>query len=140
VVSYVFDASAVLRYLDGETGADRIAEIITEKSAGVHRLLMSAVNWGEVAGVVCRVRGIQAVKGSLEFLTAIGIEVVPATEERAVRSAMIKAQKKIPYADSFGVELAGDSSDHILITADFDAKPAEQDIRIEFLPTKSRLN
>jgi hypothetical protein len=40
------------------------------------------------------------------------------------------------YADCFGVELAMDSRDHILVTADFGAKPAENDIRIEFLPTK----
>jgi hypothetical protein len=42
----------------------------------------------------------------------------------------------IPYADAFGVELAGDSTEHILVTADFDAKPAADRIRIEFLPPK----
>ncbi len=37
---------------------------------------------------------------------------------------------------AFGVELAADSAEHILVTADFDVKPAERDVHIEFLPVK----
>ena len=34
MVTYALDASAVLRYLDGEAGADRVAEIIESHLAG----------------------------------------------------------------------------------------------------------
>ena len=37
---------------------------------------------------------------------------------------------------AFAVELAGDSENHILVTADFDMKPARPDVTIEFLPNK----
>jgi hypothetical protein len=37
-----------------------------------------------------------------------------------------------------GIELASDTPDHRLIAADFDFKPAEQDIAIEFLPPKPK--
>jgi hypothetical protein len=65
------------------------------------------------------------------------MEVVAVTAERAVNSAVIKQGRKIPYADAFGVDLAGDSAEHVLVTADFDVEPAKQDVRIEFLAVKA---
>jgi hypothetical protein len=49
---------------------------------------------------------------------------------------LIKLKRDLPYVDAFGVELAGDSGDHIFVTADFDFKPAARDVTIEFLPAK----
>jgi hypothetical protein len=60
------------------------------------------------------------------------------TAERAVSSAVIKHERGIPYADAFGVDLAGDSAEHVLVTADFDVQPAKQLVRIEFLPLKAK--
>ncbi len=77
-------------------------------------------------------------KAATARLSAFGMEVVAVTGERAVRSAVIKQERKIPYADAFGVDLAGDSVEHVLVTADFDVEPAKQDVRIEFLPLKAR--
>jgi len=64
------------------------------------------------------------------------IEVVAADGERAVRASLIRVKRDLPYVDAFGVELAGDSSDHVLVTADFDFKPASRDVATEFLPAK----
>jgi hypothetical protein len=64
--------------------------------------------------------------------------VVPVTQERAARAAALSLRYKIPYVDSFALELASDTPDHRLVTADFDFKPAEQDISIEFLPPKPK--
>ena len=72
----------------------------------------------------------------LSRLEAFGLDIVPASGERAVRASLIKLKRKIPYVDCFGLELAGDSSDHILVTADYDLKPANKDVKIEFLPVK----
>ena len=52
-----------------------------------------------------------------------------------MRSALTHVTLKIPYVDSFAVELASQPN-HILVTADFDFKPAANIISIEFLPTK----
>ncbi len=136
MVTYVLDASAVLRYLDDEAGSERVAEIIKAHLAGACRAIISAVHWGEVAGVTCKLRGRSAMDFTLARLEAFGFELVPATGERAVRASLIKLKGKIPYVDSFGVELASTSSDCVLVTADFDLKPASKHIRIEFLPTK----
>lgn len=74
---------------------------------------------------------------ALSRLSAFGFDIVPVTGERAVKSALIKVERKVPYADAFGIDLAGDSAEHVLVTADFDVKPAEGDVQIEFLPVKA---
>lgn len=137
MVTYTLDASAILRYLDGETGADRVADILKGHIAGRNTVIVSAIHWGEVIGVVCKLHGKQKAEMVLSRLLSFGFELVPATPERAVSSALIKCQNKIPYAGAFGVDLAGESPDHVLVTADFDVKPAEKDVHIEFLPKKT---
>jgi predicted nucleic acid-binding protein len=136
MVTYVLDSSAILRFLDGEAGSVRVAEIIKGHLAERHRVVVAAIHWGEVAGITCKVHGQSAVDLALSRMLAFGFELVPITAERAVRAALIKVKRRVPYADAFGVELAMDSSDHVLVTADFDLKPAVPDIRIEFLPRK----
>ena len=136
MVTYVLDSSAILRYLDGEAGSGRVAEVIKGHLAGRWNAVISAIHWGEVAGITCKVHGQAAVDLVLSRLLAFTLELVPATPDRAVRAALIKVSRKIPYADAFGVELAAESPDHILVTADFDLKPAAHAVKIEFLPRK----
>jgi len=136
MVTYILDSSAILRYLDGEAGSDRVAQIIKGHLAGTAKAAVSAIHWGEVAGVICKLRGRSTVDPVLARLAAFAFEIVPITSERAVRAALLKVSRKIPYADAFGVELAADSSDCTLVTADFDLKAAAQDVKIEFLPKK----
>lgn len=136
MVTYVLDASAILRYIEDEAGGKRVEEILKGLLAGKNLVKISAVHWGEVAGIIVKKHGMQALDTVLARLQSFGIEIIPATAERAVHSALIKVQRKIPYADAFGVDLASDSRQHIFVTADFDVKPAEQDVRIEFLSKK----
>ena len=136
MVTYALDASAILRFLDGEAGSERVAEIIKDHLAGRHKAVVSAIHWGEIAGVTCKAHGRQAVDLVLSRLFSFGLEIAEVTGERAVRAALIKVRRKIAYADAFGVELASESPDHILVTADFDLKAAAHDIKIEFLPRK----
>jgi predicted nucleic acid-binding protein len=138
VVTYVLDASAVLRYLDGESGAARVAEIIKAHLAGSCQVVVSAIHWGEIAGTVYKRHGRAGMDAALSRLSAFGFEIMPVTGSRAMNAALVKTERKIPYADAFGVDLAGDSPEHVLVTADFDVKPAEGDVRIEFLPAKAK--
>ena len=62
MVTYVLDSSAILRYVDDEAGADRVAEIIKSHLAGQCVAIMSALHWGEVAGIVCKTHGKQAME------------------------------------------------------------------------------
>lgn len=136
MVTYVLDASAILRYLDDEAGAERVAEIIKSHLAGGCEAVISALHWGEVAGVTCKVHGRQAIDLALSRLSAFAIQVMPADADRAVRAALIKVKKNIPYVDAFGVSLAAEMKDSIFVTADFDFKATTRDATIEFLPVK----
>jgi predicted nucleic acid-binding protein len=136
VVTFVLDASAILRFLDGEAGVARVKHIFRQALSGECNVIVSAVNWGEVVGKLHKRHGPATAANLTVRLLRKKLEVVPATSERAARAGIIKENKKIPYADAFGVELASDSPDHILVTADFDVLPATNDITIEFLPAK----
>jgi PIN domain nuclease of toxin-antitoxin system len=136
MVTYVLDSSAILRYLDDDAGATRVAEIIKSHLAGRCEAIISALHWGEVAGITCKIHGSQAMELVLSRLSAFGFQVVAADADRAVRASLIKLKREIPYVDAFGVELAADSRDRIFVTADFDFKPAGRDVAIEFLPVK----
>ncbi|MGB9195571.1 MAG: PIN domain-containing protein [Terriglobales bacterium] len=136
MVRYVLDSSAILRYLDDEAGAARVAEIIKSHLAGGCEAAVSALHWGEVAGITCKLHGRAAMDLVLSRLSAFGLPIIAADADRAVRSSLIKLKRQIPYVDAFGIELASGSQDHVFVTADFDFKPASRDVTIEFLPSK----
>jgi predicted nucleic acid-binding protein len=136
VITYVLDSSAVIRYLQGHPGAVRVRDVLQLRRSHGCQVEISAVQWGEVAYTSAKIYGESTVIAVLSELVAFGIEVVAASGDRAVKAGMIKESLKIPYADSFAIELAAGSSDRVLVTADFDMKPAAHLVNIEFLPTK----
>jgi predicted nucleic acid-binding protein len=133
VTIFVLDSSAVLRFLDKEAGWERVSAIVRDRSA---EIALSAVQWGEIAGSVRKKQGAIEQKNKLEDLLLFQLRIEPATGERAVHAAEIKEDKKLPYADAFAIELAMDSPDHVLVTADYDFKAVADLARIEFLPQK----
>ncbi len=138
MVTFVLDSSAVLRFLEDEAGAERVEQIFLDASIGDCSVEISAINWGEVVGVTAKRQGRTKAEALLTRLGRYGLEVIPVTAERASRSAFLKLSRGLSYADAFCVELATDSPGAVLVTADFGMKVAEQDVRIEFLPTKPR--
>ncbi len=136
MVTHVLDSIAILRYLDGEAGSDQIAGIIKGHLGGRCRAIISAVHWGEIAGITGKVRGQQMVDLVLTRLFSFGLEIIPATAEHAVRAALIKLNRRIPNADAFGAELASPTPDHVFVTADFDLRPADRDTKMQLLPKK----
>jgi len=136
MVTYVLDSSALLRYLHNEPGAQRVSEIMDEHIDGVCEAIVSAPHWGEVAGITYKLYGRPEMEQVLSRLTAFGLPVIAADASRSVRAAVIKVDKRMPYVDAFGVELAGQVRDRVFVTADFDFKGVARDVSIEFLPRK----
>jgi predicted nucleic acid-binding protein len=136
MTAYVLDSSALIRYIDDESGAGRVEEILKECVAGRTAVCISALQWGEIAG---NVRSRLGATDQLRILSTIlpsEVEIVPVTGERAVRAAELKVDRKIAYADAIALELARESSDHVLVTADYGFKAVEDMAHIEFLPSK----
>ena len=136
MTTFVLDSSTILRLLDSEPGADRVEEILTAHMNQSAEAIISAIQWGEVAGLVRKKHGVAGQIRALEDLAFFQMRVVPATEERAVLAATIKEDRKFPYADAFALELAIDTSNSVLVTADYDFKKVDDMARIEFLPIK----
>jgi predicted nucleic acid-binding protein len=94
------------------------------------------LQWGEVAG---NIRSRFGATDQLRILSTVlpsEVEIVPVTGERAVRAAELKVDRKIAYADAIALELARESSDHVLVTADYGYKAVDDMAHIEFLPSK----
>lgn len=136
MVTYILDSSAILRYLDDEAGAARVAEIIKSHVGGRCEAIVAAPHWGEIAGITCKVHGRRAMELVLSRLSAFGLQVISADAERSVGAALIKLERNIPYVDAFGAELAAGAPNRVLVTADFDFKAVARDVMIEFLPSK----
>lgn len=136
MVTYVLDSSAILRYFEDEAGAARVSEIIQSHLQGTSEAIIAALHWGEIAGITCNKRGRKAMDAALGRLGAFGLQIVAADAHRSVSAALIKLQHNLPYVDAFGVALAAEGPDRVLVTADFDFKAAARDVKIEFLPVK----
>jgi PIN domain nuclease of toxin-antitoxin system len=136
MVTYVLDSSAILRYLDGEAGSDRVSEIIKDHLAGRCEAVICSLHWGEVAGQICKQRGTKRMGLVLSRLSALGVQVIAVDADRAVRAALIELKTALPYVGAFGVELTAESRERILVTADFDFKAASREVKVEFLPAK----
>jgi predicted nucleic acid-binding protein len=138
MLTYVLDASALLRLIDSEAGAQRVRAILEDSIRGVCKVEMSPVNWGEVTYNLSRRSNSQRL---LELAFAIFSQHVfspPTTSSQADRAGALKLRYKIPYADAFALELLGADPHRVLVTGDFDFKSADRSFAIEFLPAKPK--
>jgi len=133
---FVLDSSAVLRFLDKEAGWQRIAAILDSYGDHTCDVVISAVQWGEIAGRVRKRVGIPEQNRVMHKLTQLQLHIEPVTHEQAVRAAELKVDRKISYADAFALDLAMPSAEHVLVTADYDFKKVADLAAIEFLPIK----
>jgi predicted nucleic acid-binding protein len=133
---FVFDSSALLRYYDNEPGADRVEAILDSCAHANGEMRISALQWGEIAAALRKRYGPVEQRIRLSTLAQLDFTVVPVDSERAVHAAAIRVDRKLPFADAFALQLAMDSSDHVLVTADYDFKVVDDLARIEFLPAK----
>ena len=128
----VLDASALLAYLEKESGYEKVREAFVKAAAADRRLLMSAVNWGEVYYILIREYGVEKANEITSLIDTFPIEVVHADQEVAKQAALFKATKKLPYADCFAASLAFLRRGE-LIAADKDFKLVEGEIKIAWV-------
>ncbi len=136
MTTYVLDASSLIRYIDNEAGADRVEEILGECVAGEAAVFISAVQWGEVASNLRKRMGESHERRIMSGLLPSEAEIVPATGDHAVRAGDLRVDKRIAYTDAFALNLAMQSSRHVLVTADYGFKSVDALAKIEFLPVK----
>lgn len=131
MATYVLDASAVLRFVDRQAGIERMEAILLREST-----LISAAQWSEIAAIARKRLGPERQRQMLSHLLGTETVVAPIDRARAERAAHWRIQTGLSFADSFALELALESPDRVLVTADYDFKAAEHLVAMEFLPAK----
>lgn len=116
---YVFDASALFAFLRDKPGAPKVEELLTEAWRGRAKVLMSAVNYGEVYGRILRDFGPEPALAGVQAVALLPVEMLDATPQRALRAADLKAKYKLYYVDSFAAALAIEYK-ATLVTSDSD--------------------
>ncbi len=116
---YVFDASALFAFLQDRLGASKVDELLKEARRGRTKLLMSAVNYGEVYGLILREYGTEQALTAVHAVSPLPIEMLDATPQRAFKAADLKVKHKLYYADSFAAALAIEHK-ATLVTSDSD--------------------
>jgi predicted nucleic acid-binding protein len=104
--TYVFDASALFAFLQDKPGASKVGELLKEARGGRSQVLMSAVNYGEVYGLILREYGPEQALTAVHAVSPLPIEVLDVTAQRACKAADVKAKYKLYYVDSFAAALA----------------------------------
>jgi PIN domain nuclease of toxin-antitoxin system len=132
VKTYVFDASAVLAYLNKSAGASKVAELLLEAARERAHIVMSAVNLGEVFGRILRDHGEPEARRFRSVAHALPMELVDATPQRAMEAAEVKVKYKLYYADSFAAALAIEQK-ATLVTGDSDFRKLGHGVGVVWL-------
>jgi predicted nucleic acid-binding protein len=132
--TYVLDASALIAFLQKTPGAYRVNEILKEALQERAKVLMSAVNYGEVYGLILRQNGQEQALTAIHAVSPLPIEVLDATPQRACKAADVKAKYKLYYADSFAAALAIEHK-ATLVTSDSDFRKLAHDFPVLWLKT-----
>ncbi|HWR14465.1 MAG TPA: type II toxin-antitoxin system VapC family toxin [Terriglobales bacterium] len=136
-MTFVLDASAVLRFLDNEPGALEVERLIKDAAIGAHDLLMSAANWGEVFYIVLKAHGVVSAENIENRFQSLPINVLSVDPIVAREAAEFRFRFKVPFADSFAGALAL-RNNATLITADNDFRVVGNALKVSFLPNKSK--
>jgi ribonuclease VapC len=95
-------------------------------------LLMCVVNWGEVYYQVARRFGDTKAQEIEKLIQTLPITLVEANKELTREAALIKATKRMAYADCFAVALARLKKAE-LYTGDPEFKVVEKDVKVVWL-------
>jgi predicted nucleic acid-binding protein len=128
----VFDSFALLTYLGGEEGMERVRDILVEASLGHCRIVNSVINLGEVLRITEREVGLPQAQAVLASVEQLPVEILPATKESVLAAAHIRANYPVAYTDAFAVAAAIESGGTIL-TGDREFEQVEGLVKVEWL-------
>lgn len=136
---FILDSYALLAYLGGEVGEERVKEILHEASLGEGRALMSLINLGEVVYITERERGLAKAQEVLALVEQLSVEILPADRQTVLAAAHIKADYPVAYADAFSIA-AAQEHEGTLITGDPDFESVKDIVQIEWIGPQSDQN
>jgi len=128
----VLDSHALLVFLRGEAGDDKVAALLEKAGERDAPLHMTEVNYAEVKYMVIRKDGAERWDEIARELPTLPIEFHPATRALADLAADFKARHKFSLAGAFAAALAREKTAE-LVTGDPEFKALEKDLKINWL-------
>ena len=132
---YIFDSFAMLAYLQGETGMERVQSLLQDAEIDRCLVHICIVNLGEILYIVEREKGLAKAHETLAAIQQLPIEILPAENQTVLDAAHIKANHALSYADAFAVACAQKLGATVL-TGDQEFRSVEQIIGVEWLPVE----
>lgn len=129
---YILDSYAMLAYLAGEPGKERVKAVLNEAAQDQNQLAISIINLGEVLYITERERSLARAQLALAMIDQLPIEIAAASRESVLSAAHIKAHFPVAYADAFAIALAEKMGGTIL-TGDPEFEAVEELVNIERL-------
>lgn len=103
-LNVVLDAWALMSIVRREQPAmGRVYGVLRDAEDGRAQVAMSVINVGEVYYHVARAFGMEDGDRLLAYVRRLAIAILPATDERVMAAARIKAKHRVSYADAFAV-------------------------------------
>src|SRR3990167_9468892 len=130
--SMILDSYAILVFLQGEKGHNRVKQYLDDASEERIKLFISIINLAEVFYKLARKVGEAETMKIISSLRKLDLEIVSATDALVFRAAEIKAQYPISLADCFAVVLARQQKAPIL-TGDPEFKKVAKFVKISVL-------
>jgi predicted nucleic acid-binding protein len=103
---YVLDSYALLAYLQGEPGMERVKAVLHAAEDDRCRVYCSWINLGEVLYITERGQGVWRARETLALVQALPIQMLEADSQAVLQAAHIKASHPLAYADAFAVAAA----------------------------------
>lgn len=128
----VLDSFALLAFLRGETGEDKVAALLEKAGERDVPLHMSEVNYAEVKYTVLRKDGAARWAEVARDLPTLPVEFHSADRELADLAADFKSRFSLNLADAFAAALARKHKAE-LVTGDPEFKALEKEIKINWL-------
>jgi len=131
----VLDSWALIAYFEDQPAAEQVEQLLVKAEAGVHKLLLSVVNWGEIYYNTMREVSQEAAEEIAREMAGLTIEIVGVDEKNLEflrQAAIFKATRKFSYADAFAAALAKIRNAE-LVTGDREFRQVEDEIKIGWL-------
>lgn len=128
----VLDSYALLTFLRGEPGEEKVAALLERASVRDEPAHMTEVNYAEVKYITLRKDGKERWEEIARELPALPIEFHFASRSLADAAADLKARYKLSLTDAFAAALAKEKKAQ-LVTGDEEFQPLDKEIKIGWL-------